>query len=332
MATLTGRKPKDTYTWLLQMGLGGPLTGTARAVCLGDGSPTALSLTNTGLQVGGAAVILAAGAQTMSGQLELTGQTAANGTSAMTRDLDDIAAMLNNYNCWSPYGQWRGHAAGGGTLGTNGYGQIFGCRHGTALATAWARTVISADTTGTQISQDADLCAVPLAVSLVGCFDSGGVSANGGKLRINVGDSDSAGTPPPLGNALGLAARGFGAEIFWSTANSRNQIRLFAHNGSELVYGTEIAFAGAWTKVTHIIIASNGAGRVQLYLAVSATGVLARPTLQSTATIPTAGPTSGSYGNTGSITVTAVAHGVNVPAADCLYQHKTSMIALNTTL
>ena len=332
MSSLTGRKPKDTYTWLLQVGTGGALTGTPRAVCLGDGSATPLTLTSTGLQVGGAAVILASGAQTMSGQLELTGQSATNATSAITRALAAAEPLLNTYNCWSPYGQWRGHAAGGGTLGNNGYSYVYACRHGYGYAAAWARTVITADTTGTQISSDGDLCAVPLAVSLVGCFDTGGANANGGKLRINAGDSESAGTAPPLGNAAPLAARGFGAEIYWSTGNSRNEIRLFAHNGTALTYGTAIPFDGDWTKVVHIIIASNGAGRVQLYLAVSATGVLARPALQATATIASGGPASGSYGSTGAITVTSVAHGKNVPTADSLYSHKTSMIALNTEL
>ena len=273
-----------------------------------------------------------AGTKTFTGQVELTGQSATNGTSAMTRNLVSNAIVLDTCNCWSPYGQWRGHAAGGGTLGTNGYGQVYGCRNGTGLATAWARTIISADTTGTQISNDADLCAVPLAVSLVGCFESGGASANGGKLRITVGDSEVTGTAPPLGNAPALAARGFGAETYWSTANSRNEVRLFAHNGTTLVYGTPIAFDAAWTKVTHLIIASNGAGRIQLHMAISAAGVLARPTVQTSATLAAGGPTTGSYGNTGAITVTTVAHGTNVPTADCLYQHKTSMVALNTTL
>ena len=255
-------------------------------------------------------------------------------TGALVFPDTEVAAgmMANTYNCWSPYGQWRGHANGGGSFGTNGYTVIYACRHGTGLATAWARVVISSDTTATQVSIDQDLCAVPLAVSLVGCFYTGLSGANGGKLRITVGDSDAAGTPPPLGNAAALSARGFGAECYWSTANSRNEIRLFAHNGTTLVYGTAIAFDGSWTKVSHLIIASDGAGRINLYLAESVSGVLARPTLQTTASIATGGPTSGSYGQTGAVTVASVAHGVNVPTGDSFYVHKTSMLALNTSL
>jgi hypothetical protein len=56
MSSLTGRKPKDTYPWLLQAGAGGPLSGTPRPICLGDGTPTPLSITSTGLQVGGTEV------------------------------------------------------------------------------------------------------------------------------------------------------------------------------------------------------------------------------------------------------------------------------------
>jgi len=56
--SLTGRKRKDTYTWLLQMqGDGTTLDEeTPTVICFGDGTETPLSLTTTGLFVNGVAV------------------------------------------------------------------------------------------------------------------------------------------------------------------------------------------------------------------------------------------------------------------------------------
>ncbi len=56
--SLTGRKRKDTYTWLLQMqGAGATLDAeTPIVICFGDGTATPLSLTTTGLFVNGSAV------------------------------------------------------------------------------------------------------------------------------------------------------------------------------------------------------------------------------------------------------------------------------------
>lgn len=109
MATLTGRKPKETYPWLLQAGAGGALTGTPRAICLGDGSATPLSMTSTSLLVGGSEVATRTGGntfadpQSFTNQVELTGQTAANGTSAMTRDLGRLDMLTSDVRCWLMY-------------------------------------------------------------------------------------------------------------------------------------------------------------------------------------------------------------------------------------
>jgi|GEM_PF-6687961 len=52
--SLSGRKRKDTFTWLLQAQGAGPLDPTSpRVICLGDGTATPLALTSTGVFVGG---------------------------------------------------------------------------------------------------------------------------------------------------------------------------------------------------------------------------------------------------------------------------------------
>lgn len=55
--SLTGRKRKDTYTWLMHAGAGGPLdANTPRTLTLGDGTDTPLAITTTGLYVNGVQV------------------------------------------------------------------------------------------------------------------------------------------------------------------------------------------------------------------------------------------------------------------------------------
>lgn len=275
------------------------------------------------------------GEQSFSGQVELTGQAASNATSAVNRAMAAVEMVMNTYNIWSPFGNHRGSAAGGtgGPIGSGGYANAATCRCGTGQAGAWARTIISYETTNS-VTQTANqnLCSVPLAVSLAGSFDPGDASSNGCVLRINVGDTNVTTTAPPLGNSAPLSARGFGVEFYWSVTNARKEVRLFAHNGTTLVYGSGIPWNGSWNGVQHVIVASNGAGRIQLYLGVSSAGILGRPVLQTAATIPAGGPTSGIYGNTGTISVTAVAGGSVAPTADSLFQYKTGLIALNTTL
>lgn len=56
--TLTGKTPKDTYTWLLQAQAGGPLhPETARVIALGDGTETPLGMTQTEMMVSGQVVM-----------------------------------------------------------------------------------------------------------------------------------------------------------------------------------------------------------------------------------------------------------------------------------
>jgi lysophospholipase L1-like esterase len=92
MSSLTGRRPKDTYPWLLQAGAGGALTGSPRAICLGDGSATPLSLTDTSLQVaGGTALTTAAQSLTAAEQAQ-----ARTNLSAQTRAQPMVIVFLGD--------------------------------------------------------------------------------------------------------------------------------------------------------------------------------------------------------------------------------------------
>jgi hypothetical protein len=73
--SLTGRKRKDTYPWLLQMqGAGSTLHASVPiVVCFGDGTETPLSLTTTGLFIGGSAALLASQLGTVEGKIPVLG-------------------------------------------------------------------------------------------------------------------------------------------------------------------------------------------------------------------------------------------------------------------
>ena len=112
MSNLIGRKPKDTFTWLLHMSGPGPMTGGLRNVVLGDGTATPLNLTSTGVYMGTELVAIDSavphktgtetigGAKTLTGQLELTGQAATNPTSAMTKKLVSLDRLTTEVREW----------------------------------------------------------------------------------------------------------------------------------------------------------------------------------------------------------------------------------------
>ena len=78
---------------------------------------------------------------------------------------------------------------------------------------------------------------------------------------------------------------------------------------------TPLPFPGIWTGVCHLVIAHNGAGRVQLYHAGSDSHVaLGTPVLQSAMTMYT-GPTSGTYGEEGAVLMEAVGNNTIASAA-----------------
>lgn len=249
-----------------------------------------------------------AGSKTFSGQVELTGQTATNGTSAMTRDLvRKQSHLLDSYDNWELFGSLNGMYSGGAT-GTGAYATAGQAQAGSSIG-GWARMVLAAYTTRPSgAGANNGLCSVPIAVSAVGTFSV----SDGSAVRIFFG-AKSSGTPY-WSNQNPLIARGFGVEIY--SVSGVAKMRLFTHNGTTFNYGTAANFAGIWTGICHLVIASNGAGRVQCWHAGSDSHVaLGTPTLQSAMTL-NAGPTSGTYGEEGVVTMEAV--GNNAIASSAL--------------
>ena len=238
------------------------------------------------------------GSKTFTGQVELTGQSATNGTSAMTRDLArQQRQLLDAYDNWDLFGSLLGMYSGGAN-GTGAYVAGGETQAGNAIG-GWARVVLATYTTRPGgAGANNGLCSVPIAVAVVGSFSPG----TGSAVRIIFG-AKASGTPN-WSNQNPLAARGFGLEIYVVTGVTK--MRLFTHNGTTFNYGTAQNFTGIWTGVCHLVIAHNGAGRVQLYHAGSDSHVaLGTPVLQSAMTMYT-GPTSGTYGEVGAVSMEAV--------------------------
>ena len=242
------------------------------------------------------------GTKTFTGQVELTGQSATNGTSAMTRDLARRQRqLLDTYDNWDLFGSLLGMYSGGAN-GAGAYVAGGETQAGTAIG-GWARVVLATYTTRPGgAGSNNGLCSVPIAVALVGSFSPGTSSA----VRIIFG-AKASGTPC-WSNQNPLAARGFGLEIY--IVGGVTKMRLFTHNGTTFNYGTDQNFTGIWTGVCHLVIAHNGTGRVQLYHAGSDSHVgLGTPALQSAMTMNT-GPTSGTYGEVGAVSMEAVGNNI----------------------
>jgi hypothetical protein len=195
-----------------------------------------------------------------------------------------------------------GGANGTGAFATSGQAQA-----GSAIG-GWARIVLATYTTrpgGTGANNG--LCSVPIAVAVAGAFSP----STGSAVRIIFGAKTS-GTPY-WSTQNPLAARGFGLEVY--VVSSVVKMRLFTHNGTTFNYGTAQNFAGIWTGICHLIIAHNGAGRVQLYHVGSDSHVgLSIPVLQSAMTMNT-GPTTGTYGEEGAVSMEAVGNNTIASAA-----------------
>jgi hypothetical protein len=134
-------------------------------------------------------------------------------------------------------------------------------------------------------------------------------------VRIIVGDpGSSAATPPATGSQNALTGRGFGAEVYYSTANARQEIRLFAHNGTSYVTSAGVAFPNVFTGTHSLVVSSDGAGNIRLYGHTTASLFLPseRPVLLNTLS----GGPSGSANLGGShISVVCVNHGTVAPTS-----------------
>lgn len=132
-SSLTGLKPRDTYTYLMHMGSGAALDGTPRPVYLGGGNATPLSISSSALYINGLMAAIdstvlhtsgnetAGGVKTFTGQIELTGQSATNGSSAVTRTMleNRTRAVLSSIKVMHiPIAAYSGYYVNGGAVGT----------------------------------------------------------------------------------------------------------------------------------------------------------------------------------------------------------------------
>jgi hypothetical protein len=101
------------------------------------------------------------------------------------------------------------------------------------------------------------------------------------------------GSPIALGsNPLG--GRGFGFRMFYSVANARNELQLFAHNGTTYSESSAIAMASTSSPVMTVVLSSDGAGNVKLLLGTPVSPIWqhVRPSLTPVLSLST-GPSSG---------------------------------------
>lgn len=160
-------------------------------------------------------------------------------------------------------------------------------------ASAYARAAVTRDI-GQYVAAGANAaCAIPVAIafSMIHAIPA---SANT-EYRFVAGEVGT-GTPRALGTNP-LAGRGFGFRLFWSVANSRREIQVFAHNGSTYVESAATSF-GATTDapIATILLTSDGAGIIKLFLGIPSSPNFERVRAPDSATITlSGGPSNGVY-------------------------------------
>jgi hypothetical protein len=241
-----------------------------------------------------------AGAKSFSGQMELTGQSAPNPTSAMTRRLVEAAVLDAMTRVRDP---------GLGVAVTNG---------GTASSTdadalssgtaANARPLIYRWRTITRnpVNSSNGNYVVPMTfATLAGIYHPGSTNA-GGRIRFGIGMLASASCPAGNANALGAADRGFGWEVFWN--GSAVVFGLFANNGTTYVATDGVSgrpapvvlgMSASFDQFIYVKISLSAAGVVSAWLWFgtdnsAATVLPASPTLTLSG-----GPTSGAFNAAG---------------------------------
>jgi len=191
----------------------------------------------------------------ITGPVDITDQDASTANRIMTRDLA-LAEEAMNVAFWQ-----FGLNTSGGNSGT---GSSQG-RSG-STATGWGRQIITSTAMRPSASGGITMKGdIPIAVAFFGAIDVS-QTTNGSKVRIIVGDTgNTTGTPPRFGGQDALLARGFGAEVYWSTANARQEIRLFAYGASGYVVSTGAAFLNTFQGSHTIVVSSDGLGNIRLY-------------------------------------------------------------------
>ena len=263
-----------------------------------------------------------AGNKTLSGQLELTGQAATNTTSAMTRGLM-LAEEAFNASFWQ-----FGINSAGGNSGTGSSASRSG-----SSASGWGRTVITSNAMRSGASGAISLRSdIPLAVSVWGSLDVSS-TVSGAVVRIIIGDpGNTVGTAPRFADQNALIARGFGAEVYYSTANSRQEIRLFAHDGTTYSTSSGAAFQNGFAGTHTILVSSDGMGNIKLFAHTTGNSFtnLQRPTLLQTLS---GGPSGSSSMGGSHITCVCVNHSTVAPvSSDVLFSIVRSKTVINATI
>lgn len=303
-----------------------PLTLTSfRNWELPDASGT-IALDSTAVMLTGTQIV--AGQKSFSGQVELTGQSPTNGTSAMTRDLVDKESLF-------ALGVVRPLFILSGNTGTSGSGTSsindnngFTLVSGTT-ASAWQKAAFTRTITGNPASSGA--CpdfSVPMAIALNGFFfiDSAATS----EIKIIIGDSSASTAPVAIGSNV-LTARGFGIRVYWSVANARREIKLFCHNGTTYSESaTGIAFsAGDVASLQSLIISSSGTGTIKLFYTANTLSNKSGIRTSDTAVLSlSGGPTTLQSGSTFLFATGVTQNAVSPPASQA--QFKALNIVLHT--
>lgn len=221
----------------------------------------------------------------LSGQLTLTGQAATSANSAMTRVLADKNIMFNVAKVRIlPTANMNYNTIGAGTSASNGLDGLG--LTGSLTASAFTRAVLTRVWTTFSGSTGANnLCSVPVAFAFFGMFN---LQATNTVIRFIVGDAGSG--APALPSANAISGRGFGFEIFF---DSVPKIRLFAHDGTTYTTSAAVNSGTSFNQSTSLLIASDGAGNLKLFIANSGSIVQRIP--ESATITHTGAPTSSTY-------------------------------------
>ncbi len=264
------------------------VSGTASAIILassGAGTVTYTMPTTSATIARTDAGQTFAGSQTFSGKVAGTGQgtTAALGTTDFTtRSLAAAEWLfnLNSHRLVTPAASSVGWCSvtGGGSIYT-GFSNVSISIPALAVASSCSSTLIYSNMeTMAAWTGQCPLITMDMAFAFQAYIAIG--SGSNCRLRLMMGG------PLPqsaqyYANADPLTTRGFGAEFYWSTTNSRTEVRLFCHNGTTISYTTGVPYTSSGYTSNGIILAKTGTN-LSLYWS-SAPG--SRPTLLSSMTI-----------------------------------------------
>ena len=291
-------------TWSASV-IGGAYGGTGvsnpgRTLTLAGNFALSGSYNTTFLQTGSTTVILPstsstmartdsgqtfAGAQTFTGKVSGTGQGTTAGLGANDFTTRSLAAAewlfnLNSHRLVTPAASSVGwcSVAGGGSIYT-GFSNVAISIAALAVASSCSSTLIYSNMeTMAAWTGQCPLITMDMAFAFQAYIAIG--AGSNCRLRLMMGGALPQ-SAQYYANADPLTTRGFGAEFYWSTTNSRTEVRLFGHNGTTISYTTGVPYTSSGFTSNGIILAKTGTN-LSLYWS-SAPG--SRPTLLTSMTI-----------------------------------------------